>query len=374
MAIQVYIDHAVVSTFPGASLDTNVNVGPGLHELVVKAWDSNGANFLSLMTVTAGAGSPATKGVTVTSPSPNANINGPVQVTATASSPAGIAAIQIYDNNQLVYTTPSAQLNTALALGAGSHYLVVQAWDNAGGIYFGPVTINVGSTGGSADGGPQVAIPGNAVKQLDIDQMSGWQSCDACAGPNGQGVIDPYSMGQNVTSPSVDGKAATFWLGGNAPWGSALWWKQLGAIDGVAHHVYDLRFFVGDPKIAQALEFDVNQSVNGLKFIWGTECDTRTTAQWRVWDTANAHWMSTGVPCPVNGNAWNHLSWEIERVNNQTHFIAVTLNGVRRTVDKWYYARPNGDVRELNTAFQMDGNEHQDNFQVWLDKISLYSW
>src|SRR5262249_1629671 len=112
----------------------------------------------------------------------------------------------------------------------------------------------------------------------------------------------------------------------------------------------------------------------GQKYIFGTECDTRTTQQWRVWDTANAHWMATGVPCPVKANQWNHLTWETERVGNQTYFIAVTLNGNRQIVDKWYYHRPNGDVSELNNAIQLDGDEHQDNFQIWADKIMLFAW
>jgi hypothetical protein len=131
---------------------------------------------------------------------------------------------------------------------------------------------------------------------------------------------------------------------------------------------------VNNVQVAQGLEFDVNQSVGGLKYIFGTECDARTNGGWRIWDTANAHWMQTEQTCQVNANAWNHLTWEFERIGNQTHFIAVTLNGYRQVVDKYYYARPVGNAREINVAFQMDGDEHEDNYQAWLDKVTLYYW
>jgi len=63
----------------------------------------------------------------------------------------------------------------------------------------------------------------------------------------------------------------------------------------------------------------------------------------------------------------------LERVGDQTHFIAVTLNGYRQVVDKYYQAKPWGG-HEINVAFQMDGNHIQQNYQVWLDKVSLYYW
>jgi len=376
---QVYIDGKLSFQANGASFDTYANVSYGSHEVAVKFWDAGGANSMVIRHTT-GSGS----GVTISSPANNSTVaNGWVQVKATAFSPNNVVALQVYDNGSLIKQVNSGSIDVGLQLnGAGSHYMAVQAWDSNGTTFLSPVVVNVGTAtaqpqpqaGGGNTWGPQVGIPSGATAKYDIDQMDGWQSCDACAGPGGHGVIDPYAMTQNLNNPALDGKAATFWLGGTIPWGSALWWKQLGAIDSAKHFVYDLGFFIKDPHIAQALEFDMNQSVGGQKYIFGTECDTRNNAGWRVWDTANAHWMSTGKPCNPKANEWNHLTWEFERVGNQTHFIAVTLNGFRQVVDKWYYSRPNGDVRELNTAIQIDGDEYQDDFQIWADKITMYAW
>ena len=375
IVMQIYIDGGLAYQVNGAYVDTYVTVGNGNHQVAVKAWDQSGANFLSTVGVTASG-----SGITLSSPADRATVNGSVHVVGSAFSPYGIVDVQVYDNGNLVKKTGTSTVDVWLNLTAGSHYIMVQAWDKTGTIFYHPVTVN--STSGVASqsppapvtqDGPQANVPANAVAKIDIDQMTGWQSCDACAGPNGTGPVDPYSMTQNIHSPALDGNSATFWLGGNVPWGSAIWWKQLGPIDTASHFVYDLEFYLSNPVISQALEFDINQSVNGWKYIFGTECDIRNNAGFRVWDTANAHWVSTGAACQVKANAWNHLTWEVERVGNQTHFIAVTLNGYRQAINQYHYAKP-VNARELNVAFQMDGDEHQDDYQTWLDRVRLYAW
>ena len=377
--MQVYVDGGLVYQGAGSHIDTFLNVGYGNHTVSVKSWDSNGANSIQSVGIV-GTGI----GIFLRSPGANATLSGSAQVTASAYSPNNITTMRVYDNGNVVHEVDGSQMNKSIPLAPGSHYLVVQAWDAKGAVYFNPVTVNVpgasasttqstqSSSGSSST--TQANIPSGAIRKLDIDQMGGWESCDACAGINGNGPVNPYSMTQNISSPSIDGKSATFWLGGKIPWGAALWWKQLGPNDDVKHFVYDLKFYITNPRVAQGLEFDVNQSVGGLKYIFGTECDVRTNEGWRVWDTANVRWVKTNIPCDVKANSWNHLTWEFERVGNKTHFIAVTLNGWRNVVDKYYYAKPVGSAREINVAYQMDGNEYEDNYQTWLDKVSLYYW
>jgi hypothetical protein len=56
-----------------------------------------------------------------------------------------------------------------------------------------------------------------------------------------------------------------------------------------------------------------------------------------------------------------------------THFVSATLNGDVQTFNKEY---PPGDVNsfEMNPAVQMDGDEKQDNFSIWVDKMTLTYW
>ncbi len=387
VAMQIYIDGGLVYQGTGAAVDTYLNVGAGGHQVSVQAWDIAGASSVQSVSFV-GTGT----GIFLTSPGANATVNGTAEVQAIAVSQNPITSMAVYDNGNMVDQSSGGSLNTSVGLAPGSHYLVVQAWDSTGTVFFNPVTVTVpgapappmpqtqvqtpsaSSTATAGQPAPQANIPYGAVAKYDIDQLPGWQSCDACAGINGNGPVDPYSMTQGIQSPSLDGSSATFWLGGSVPWGAALWWNQLGPDDGVSHFVYDLEFYITNLQAAQGLEFDVNQSVGGLKYIFGTECDARTNGGWRIWDTAHGQWIQTSAGCQVNSNSWNHLTWEFERIGNQTHFIAVTLNGYRQLVDKYFYAKPIGNARELNVAFQMDGDGNEDNYQTWLDKVTLYSW
>lgn len=389
IAMQIYVDGKLAYSAGGSTVDTFVNLGYGKHTVVVQAWDAAGATYKGPVYVV-GSGS----GVFLSSPGSNAIVNGSAHVKATAFSPNQVTAMQIYDNGKLVNQTSGSALDTSLNVSPGSHYLVVKAWDRSGTQFVSPVRVSTPGTApagptpspqppsastapppptASPTDGPQAYVPGNAISKREIDEMAGWSDCGACSGAGGNGPVVPYSLTQGIQSPSLDGKSATFWVGGDKPFGSALWWKQLGGNDGVTHFVYDVRFFIKNPGAAQALEFDVNQSVNNKKFIFGTECDIVEGNKWRVWDTTNAHWMPTGASCHVNANSWNHLTWELERVGDKTRFVAVTLNGYRQTVDKYFTAKP-WSGHELNVAFQMDGNQRMDDYQVWLDRVALYYW
>jgi hypothetical protein len=115
--------------------------------------------------------------------------------------------------------------------------------------------------------------------------------------------------------------------------------------------------------------------IGGYRYIFGTECDARNTGTFRVWDTANGTWVSTGIRCPAPAaNAWHHISWEFQRTAaGQALFVAVTLDGVHTPVNRAFGVIPNGGS-ELNVAFQMDGNYAQENYSTWVDNVTLAYW
>ena len=305
--------------------------------------------------------------VTIQSPASGATVASPVAVLASASGGSyPITALRLYVDNQAITTVSGSTMNTSASLSAGSHHVVVVGWNSSGASFSSGEYITVSGT----SAGSPAASYGTTI--TNIDQMSGWQSCDACAGANGSGPTAGYSLWQYISSPSLDGQSAQFNLVPYVNYSNALWWKQVGAQPGASHFVYDLNFYLKDPNAAQALEFDVNQSVGGYKYIFGTECDIKGTHTWRVWDY-NQHWVSTGIACNVpTAYTWHHLTWEFERVNGQTHFVAVTLDGVKSYVNQYHTPQPIGSVQELNTAFQMDAYAWQ--YSVWLDKVSLTYW
>jgi acid phosphatase len=150
-AIQIYVDNNLVYTVNSATLNTSLSMTPGSHFVVVQGWDSTGAYFKTPLNITVGSSTTptsctaSTAGVTVCAPTPGSTSGSPTQFVAAAksSSSAPITAMRIYVDNVSQYLTASSSLNTSLSLAAGSHFIVVQAWDSTGAYYKTPLTISV---------------------------------------------------------------------------------------------------------------------------------------------------------------------------------------------------------------------------------------
>jgi len=179
----------------------------------------------------------------------------------------------------------------------------------------------------------------------------------------------------NQQAPSLSGKSSQFTLGGPTQYSNALWWKSLGPNSTPTHFVYDLYFYMEHPGSPEALEFDINQSMHDVRYTWGTECSYRDTGHWDIWNPETEKWETTSVPCPVvSANTWHHLTWTVERVNGQVHYISVAVDGNVTPVDKYYNPQQQWPGADLNVAFQMDGDYRQDPYTVWLDNVSLSAW
>lgn len=221
-------------------------------------------------------------------------------------------------------------------------------------------------------------VPQGAQVTSAVQTLPGWDWCTAelngkpCASGLGNATS---SMTPNQATPSLSGKSSLFTLGGPTQYSNALWWKSFGPNNTPTHFVYDLYFYLQDPNSPEALEFDVNQSMNGTRYTWGSECSYKDSGYWDIWNPESEHWETTSVPCPtVSANTWHHLTWQIERVNGQVHYISVTLDGNVGTVDKYYNPQQGWNGNDVNVAFQMDGDYRQDPYSVWLDNVSLSAW
>ncbi len=316
--------------------------------------------------------------VTISSPGSGATVASPFKVAATAASGYPVTLMQIYLDGVKVYQVSGASVSTSISASSGQHHLTVQAYDSSNYIFKTSIYVTVGSmsssssTSGSTSSGSTTTAPAGATTYANIENMTGWSSCDTCAGPGGAGATDPHSMTQ-ASSPSLDGSSANFWIGGSTPFSNALWWKQLGANSGVSHFQYDVWFYLKNSAAPQALEFDVNQTINGYQYVFGTQCNIKGDHTWDVWDYYK-HWVSTGVACSApTAYTWHHLTWQMERASGKMHFISVTLDGATHYVNRYQSPKPK-TTNELNVAFQMDGNGSMTNYNVWLDKVSLKAW
>jgi hypothetical protein len=373
----------LVYTTPGAKLDTAITLNPGVYDTVVEEWDNCGGASTTPITITVGSGG----GVTVTSPKANSTVSSTVSYVASASSSCskGVSAMGIYTApGKLAYTTSGAKLNTTLTLSAGVYDTVVQEWDNCGGASKTPVTITVGSGGGSG------STSGGVFTNLH--QQAGWTGyallppayaiCSSCkpAGPQ-----TTWSMTQKISSPSLSGDSTRMDIGGDTVYSDVLWNNHLigdfssqgmpdynrTIIPGLHSFTYDVYFYVEDPSVSQALEFDINQFVGGKSYIWGHECRIAGGNEWDIWDNPGQKWHPTGVACKPLANAWNHLVLQVERTSDdQVLFQSITLNGVTSTLN--YSENPTATTwYGVTINYQQDGDHSQTPYSVWLDKLNF---
>jgi len=110
--------------------------GPGTYTVSATLTDNAGLSSTASTVV-------QVYGVKVTSPANGTTLSSPVHVAASATSAHPITAMRIYVDNISRYATNSSSLNRYVSLSAGTHYVVVQAWDSTGAVFKTPVNITV---------------------------------------------------------------------------------------------------------------------------------------------------------------------------------------------------------------------------------------
>lgn len=368
----------------GASLNTLLNLSAGTYQTVVQEWDNCGGYAKTPITINVG-GANSGGTVQVTAPAPNSNVAPTVQFVASATTTCskGVAAMGIYTSpGQRVYTTPGASLNTLLTLSPGFYNTVIQEWDNCGGSSVAQVPITVGGSGG-----------GGAFN--DLQKQKSWTGygllapvydiCQSCL-PGGPQVT--WAMTQGVGSPSLSGSSAQMDLGGQTAYSDVLWNNHLigdfssqglpdyghTLVPSLYNFTYDVYFYVSSPQLSQALEFDINQFVNGQSFIWGHECRIAGGNEWDIWDNPGQKWIPTGVACNPVANDWNHLIIQAQRTSDDhLLFKSITLNGQTAVLNHIESPTPT-TWYGVTINYQQDGNYTQSPYSVWLDNLTFTYW
>lgn len=212
-----------------------------------------------------------------------------------------------------------------------------------------------------------------ATSKTYIEKMTGWSSCSVCAGAGGSGPTVYHTMIQGITSPTMGAKSAEYKISGSASYGAALWWKQLGAVSTAHNFTYSAYYYLKNPSASQALEFDVNQSVGGHKFVFGTQCNIAAHT-YDVW-SASTSWVHTGISCATpTAYKWNHIVLQFQRTSGgNVKFVSVSINGNTHYINRTY-APKSSSVNELNVAFQMDMNKYATDYQSYLENVKLTYW
>jgi hypothetical protein len=134
---QIYVDNKLTYEANGSGVQAPMPLSQGSHWFVVQEWNAAGATYNKGLSINV-----IPIPVTFSAPTANATVSSPVQIKASTPSSA-VIVMQVYVDNVLKYQVNGTSLTTALALASGSHYVVAQAWDTAGGTWKTGININV---------------------------------------------------------------------------------------------------------------------------------------------------------------------------------------------------------------------------------------
>lgn len=373
----VYVDYKLLYVVDGTTLNTTLTLDAGKHNTVVEEWDYCGGATYDSMEITVTNQS----GVFVTSPANDSTVSSPASYTATSTTTCskGVASMGVYVNNQLVLVQNGSKFNAQITLGAGNQHTVVEEWDYCGGASYTPININVQESG-------------KVLSNLQSsDGWNGWGELapiyDICSDPC-PGVT--WSLNQHVSSPSLSGNATQFNIGGSIPYSDVLWSNPVigqNTTQGIpdSNHTllptlhnftYDAYFFVSNAPVTQVMEFDISMYMDGVGMIWGNQCNNLGGKVWDIWDNVNSEWVSTGAPCDLINNGWNHVTVQVQRESgNVLLYQSITLNGITSNVNRTFtpFSVPTG-WWGITVNYQMDGNYIQSANTTYLDNFSLTYW
>src|SRR4051812_924655 len=127
--MQVYVDDVLQYNIGASSVDTSLAMTPGDHYVVVQSWDTAGGIHKRGTSLTVQGES-----VVINTPAPNAVVSSPVLIDASCGGASKVHTTQIYVDDNLKYEVSSNKVSTKLSMNPGKRHVVVQAWDQSGGI------------------------------------------------------------------------------------------------------------------------------------------------------------------------------------------------------------------------------------------------
>jgi hypothetical protein len=307
----------------------------------------------------------------------------PITISGTASSNYAITGWTIYVDSNLVFRqdTSATSLSKSVSMSSGTHKVTVKAWDSSGTNGSASLTVSVSSSTSTTSG--LIPKPPSSAKYFNnIDQMSGWIKCSACA--NTVSATD-YWFKQWVGSPSLDGASMqTYIKGSYGTWADDLFVRKFGDQTWARNIEFSMNFLWNAPKtkqangawVVQAIEFDARMLIGDFKYLFGTQCDYGH-GSWDIWSNTGRYWQHTSIPCQKWGpNSWHKVTWyfTIDNTHKYLHYAALQVDGVQYKVDKWMAAGSVPYNKEFLIQFEQDTDLNGDPWYLWVDKVQVALW
>ncbi len=341
--------------------------------------------------------------VDLTSPSASGTYATPARFTATAASSKTITGYVVYEDASGSYidayqnakTTLDAWVILPLTSNGGPQLqsVFVRAWNSAG--FCGDSsTLAVTASGTHV---PTALAGSVAFNNADDDQggdhgvTHGWGDCGtpACSGGVNTATVS-FAFGQ-LPEKDSNGSIRLSVTGGNNA--NGLFFYKVGAQDSYSNFLWDFWFQLSSNTHtdAQAIEFDMFQSIGGQKYMFGTQCNY-STGVWQGWDDVTGHWVNAIPNTATDGNptgnpitctkfdttTWYHAQFFLQRTyGGRLQYGNVSINGL---TTQWNITAPAhstswADVLGINQ--QLDTNAAftgSTTLQEWADEDDLTAW
>lgn len=204
-----------------------------------------------------------------------------------------------------------------------------------------------------------------------------WKTCGNCGNSGGGGPHEATYAMTNVTTPVVQAgnTAADFAVGGNYGYNNAFWYREDGSPKGPLKSLtYEMYLYVptASANLPQGIEFQCQMEFGGLiyNFAWQAEYHDKI---WRTFDYTNRAWIATSITfSPFTPNAWHHLIAKFHMDGSNAVHDSLTVDGVTSPVN---ITRPGFPTKakasRLTNAFQLDLDKNADDYQVYVDQMSV---
>jgi hypothetical protein len=210
----------------------------------------------------------------------------------------------------------------------------------------------------------------------NLEDTLAWKTCGNCGNTGATGATAPYSFTPGITSPSEDGASTKFSIAATVPYTNGYFYLVHAPLQvGFTQLTYSFDFFipVGMQDAPQAFEFECQQILGGYVYNFGWQANY-VSNEWRTFNYGAKAWESASILQPhFTAGVWHHIvaEYHSNTVDHFAIFDALTVDGVRFTVNVQHPAFFSGSNNQFTSAVQLDSNGKAAAWDVYVDKMKI---
>jgi hypothetical protein len=185
-------------------------------------------------------------------------------------------------------------------------------------------------------------------------------------GGNALGRVD------NVADPSIDDTALKISLVNGDPYTDVQAYRNLQPADAATTFDLSLSFYFPNVTPIHALEFTMSKWVNNQRWEWALQWENIGVgvppSAWNLWNGSS--WQKIGVTQVLSTNQWHMFHLKGDIIRGQVHYISFSCDGVSMNLGQIFLPVPSNGIK-LAVGIQLDGDAHEDPYQVYIDKVDF---